>query len=115
MKFYGLADCHGLESFLPMLPKFDGEFISSNIDDHKKQIGGMTLRAQYNRHRHSVVFLAEVSDETSDEILDLLDQGEYEEALTVLKDGADSISLARMPGAEKSWKMIPNPDLDPYS
>jgi hypothetical protein len=78
-------------------------------------MGVMVLRAQYNRHRHAVVFLAEVSEDVADEVLSLIDEGEYEEALVALKEGADSISLARMPGAEKSWNMIPNPDLDPYS
>jgi hypothetical protein len=114
MRFYGIADCKGLESFLPVVPKIDGGWVSGNIEDYKKEMGGMTLRAQFNRHRHAVVFLVEVGEEVAGEVLDLLDDGEYEEALVVLKEGADKISLARMPGAEKSWKMIPNPDLDPY-
>ena len=75
----------------------------------------MVLRAQANRHRHAVVFLVDVNEEIAGEVLDLLDEGEYEEALVVLKEGATSVSLARMPGAEKSWGLIPNPDLDPYS
>jgi len=32
-----------------------------------------------------------------------------------LKEAAESIMLAKSPGAEKSWNLIPNPDLDPYS
>ena len=116
MKFYGIADCKGLESFIPVVPKVDGGWVSSNINDYKKEMGVMVLRAQYNRHRHAVVFLAEINNEdVAEEVLDLLDDGEYEEALVALKNGADSVSLARMPGAEKSWNMIPNPDLDPYS
>ena len=58
---------------------------------------------------------AAANEEVAGEVLDLLDDGEYEEALVVLKEGANTVSLARMPGAEKSWKLIPNPDLDPYS
>jgi hypothetical protein len=61
-----------------------------------------------------VVFLVDVSEEVAEEVLDLLDSGEYEEALIALKEGANTVSLARMPGAEKSWGLIPNPDLDPY-
>lgn len=114
MKFYGIADCKGLESFIPVVPKFEGGWVSSNIDDYKKEMGVMVLRAQYNRHRHAVVFLVEVDEDVAEEVSDLLDDGEYEEALVALKDGAGSVSLARMPGAEKSWNMIPNPDLDPY-
>jgi hypothetical protein len=55
-----------------------------------------------------------VDEDVAEEVSDLLDDGEYEEALVALKEGAGSVSLARMPGAEKSWNMIPNPDLDPY-
>jgi hypothetical protein len=62
-----------------------------------------------------VVFLVDVNEDVAGEVLDLIDEGEYEEALVVLKEGANTVSLARMPGAEKSWGMIPNPDLDPYS
>jgi hypothetical protein len=114
MKFYGIADCKGLEAIIPIVPKVDGGWVSGKIDDYKKEVGLMVLRANANRHRHAVVFLVEVSSEVSGEILDLLDDGEYEEALVFLKDNADSVSLARSPGAEKSWGMIPNPDLDPY-
>lgn len=113
MKFYGIADCKGLETFIPAVPNIDG-LASSPEETHKKEMGVTVLRAQFNRHRHAVVFLADVGEEVAEEILDLLDDGEYEEALVTLKDGADKISLARMPGAEKSWNMIPNPDLDPY-
>ena len=115
MRFYGIADSKGLESFLPVVPKIDGGWISANIDDYKKEMGIMVLRAQANRHRHAVVFLVDVNEEIAGEVLDLLDEGEYEEALVVLKEGATSVSLARMSGAEKSWGLIPNPDLDPYS
>jgi hypothetical protein len=114
MRFYGIADCKGLEAFLPVVPKVDGGWVSANIDDYKKEMGIMVLRAQANRHRHAVVFLVDVNEEVAGEVLDLLDDGEYEEALVVLKEGANTVSLARMPGAEKSWGMIPNPDLDPY-
>jgi hypothetical protein len=34
--------------------------------------------------------------------------------LVKLKEEATSISLMRSPGAEKSWNLIPNSDLDPY-
>lgn len=116
MRFYGIADSRGLESFLPVTPKMEnGEFRGINIDNHTKEISMLTLRAGANRHRHAVVFLADVEAEVAGEILDLLDSGEYEEALIYLKDNANEISLARSPGAEKSWKLIPNPDLDPFS
>jgi hypothetical protein len=41
--------------------------------------------------------------------------GQNDAALLKLKSDATSIKLAKSPGAEKSWNLIPNPDLDPYS
>lgn len=115
MKFYGIADCHGIEAFKPIIPNIQGSWVTSGMDSHQKDMALMALRAQANLQRHAVVFLVEVSVEVAEEIEDLLAEGEYAEALLVLKEKSDSISLGRTPGAEKSWRMIPNPDLDPMS
>lgn len=111
MIFYGIADAHGIESFKPQT--FDSE-IEQFVTD-TKELSLMALRANANRHRHAVVYQAEVDGESAKEILDLINKGEYVEALVKLKDTAESISLMRSPGAEKSWNLIPNDDLDPYS
>lgn len=39
MRFYGIADCKGIEAFLPVVPKGDGGWMSANIDDYKKRNG----------------------------------------------------------------------------
>lgn len=76
----------------------------------------MILRANANRQRHAVVYQVELSVDDAKVIDDLIDKGEYPEALIEVKNRAKSISLARnIVGAEKSWKMIPNADLDPFS
>ena len=111
MIFYGIADAHGIESFKPQT--FDSE-IEQFVTD-TKELSLMALRANANRHRHAVVYQAEVDGESAKEILDLINKGEYVEALVKLKETAESISLMRSPGAEKSWNLIPNDDLDPYS
>jgi hypothetical protein len=41
MKFYGIADCKGLEAFMPIVPKVDGGWVSNNIDDYRKEMGIM--------------------------------------------------------------------------
>jgi hypothetical protein len=110
MIFYGIADAHGIESFKPQ--QFDSEVEQFNSDP--KDLSIMALRANANRHRHAVVYQAEVESHTAKEILDLLKAGDYVEALVKLKEEATSISLMRSPGAEKSWNLIPNSDLDPY-
>ncbi len=111
MIFYGIADAHGIESFKPQTFDSDVEQFTSD----SKELSIMALRANANRHRHAVVYQAEVSPEAAKEILDPINKGEYEDALVKLKETADSISLMKSPGAEKSWNLIPNDDLDPYS
>lgn len=110
MIFYGIADAHGLESFTPAA--FKGEWEGFEIDPQELKI--LALRANANRHRHAIVYWAEVPLEVAEEVLDLLKQGEYAEALLALKAGVTEIRLMRTPGGEKSWRLIPNPDLDPY-
>jgi len=105
MKCFGIADAHGIESF------FKGD-----IDDKENATTCMILhmRAGANRHRHAVVFLADISESAVEDIEDLLKDSNYTEALVRLKLASPSVSLTRLPGAEKSWNMIPNSALDPY-
>ena len=110
MIFYGIADAHGIESFVPQQFNSEIEQFSSNSNE----LSFMSLRANANRHRHAVVYQAEVDTQTAKEILELLKTSDYVDALVKLKEEATSISLVRSPGAEKSWGLIPNSDLDPY-
>ena len=105
MKCFRIADAHGIESF------FKGD-----IDDKENAERCMILhmRAGVNRHRHAVVYLADISESAAEDIEDLLKDSEYKEALVRLKLAAPTVSLTRLPGAEKSWEMIPNSALDPY-
>jgi hypothetical protein len=111
MIFYGIADAHGLESFIPS--QFTGEIEGFQIPP--KDLSLMGYRAQANRHRHAVVYQVDIPLESAKEALELFNKGEYSTALELVKEKADSVSLMKIPGAEKSWKLIPNPDLDPYS
>jgi hypothetical protein len=111
MIVYGIADAHGLESFKPA--EINTELERFQIDP--RELSFMSLRVNANRHRHAVIYQADVSGKDAVEIFKLIDEGEYTGALLKLKECAKAISLGRMPGAEKSWNLIPNPDLDPYS
>ena len=75
----------------------------------------MSLRANANRHRHAVVYQVDVDPATAKAVLAFIKDGKYTDALVKLKDEAKTISLAKSPGAEKSWRLIPNEDLDPFS
>jgi len=110
MKYYGIADAHGLESFRPVT--FNAAIEGFEVDP--RELSMMVLRANANRHRHAVVYQAELPIPVCKEINTLLGEGKYDEALLKLKEGATNIMLAKSPGAEKSWNLIPNEDLDPF-
>ena len=111
MKFYGIADAHGIESFRPVTYNVD----TGDLQIDPRELGMMSLRANANRHRHAVVYQVEVGVETAKAVLALIKDGDFKGALVKLKDEAKTISLAKSPGAEKSWNLIPNSDLDPFS
>ena len=111
MKVYGIADAYGLESF--RVAAYNVETGEPKFD--KKELSMMVLRANANRTRHVVVYMADVNGTTAKEIIELYKKGDYIEALNKLKEEAKTVSLARGPGVEKSWRLIPNPDLDVFS
>jgi len=128
--YYGIADCHGLESFikepslthaanLDRLKQLGISDFGSEADPAKKAYGGnlamMQMRCKFNGQRHPVVYRAKLSEDDADMVQDLLDSGDYINSLNVVKGNSKEVQLARggNGSAEKAWKMIPNPDLDP--
>lgn len=112
MEYIGIADAYGLESFIPAR-EYNAE--EERFTTNNKAVSFMSMRANANRHRHSVVYKADLDRGAADEIYDLYEEGEYQEALIYLKANAKEIALIKSPGSEKSWNLIPNPDLDPFS
>jgi hypothetical protein len=110
MTFYGIADAHGLDSFI--IAPFNDEVEGFKADP--KTLSALFFRAKANRHRHAVVYQVELDGKAAQEVQDLYDGGEYVEALAKIKEQASEVMLMKEPGSEKSWRMIPNPDLDPY-
>jgi hypothetical protein len=105
MKYFGIADAHGIESFIKGDPASEGNSQQAMI---------LHLRAGANRHRHAVVYVVDIPEDTAEEVDDLIIAGNYIGALVHLKTSIKELQLTSLPGAEKSWGMIPNPDLDPY-
>jgi len=101
MNYYGICDCYGLESFIPEA-------------EAKERMFALKVRVLANRHRHAVVYKAEVPDDVAEAINKLLKDGKYEEALNILKTVPD-VEIMKEVGMVKSWSMIPNPSLDPFS
>ena len=105
MVYFGIADAHGIESFIKGDP---------TSKEHAHQAMILHLRAGANRHRHAVVYTVDIPEHVAEDVQDHLDNGDYIEALVRLKLSVKTLQLTKLPGAEKSWGMIPNPDLDPY-
>jgi len=103
MKYCGIADCHGLESFL-------------ELERNRDKLAYLYFRAQANRHRLAVVYIAELSDEAAEVIKKLFKDRKYIAALKALKSKALEV---RFPSREQQcysefWSQIPNPVLDPW-
>jgi hypothetical protein len=66
--------------------------------------------------REDIHYLATSLDDVADYIQSHVDRRDYIGALNAIKDHSTEIQLARGQGMnlERRWKMIPNPDLDPF-
>jgi hypothetical protein len=128
--YYGLASCHGLDSFLltqdvnasTSLGKELGDMIYGKEENDKRskdlnsKINGMIMSAQANAHRRVVVYRAKLNPEMAEIIQDLMKKGKHVKALKLLKETALEIGLAPgVPMAKKFWSEIPNPKLDPFN
>lgn len=118
--YYGLADCHGVESFIDDVDSLVANMFLDEKDNKGRdaQQFAMCLRAQANAQRHAVVYRVLIEEDTAQAVQSLIKEGKYTDALTMIKEGADEVQVGTYgttkKAAEKNWKMIPNPDLDPY-
>lgn len=113
----GIADCNGLESFVSLPEKIlEAELGGENGQKSVNVlVNTLALRALTNRHRHAVNFRVEVDEADAVAIKWLLDGERYADALIKLKKCAKEVEVGEFPGMQKSWKLIPNKNLDPYS
>ena len=114
MRYVGIADCNGLESFIPV--DFDKAISKLTNTPKTDPTHILVIRAQANRQRHAIVYRANVKFDDAKKIQKYFNEGKYELALMELKVKADNVELASGLGnVEKSWNLIPNKDLDPFS
>lgn len=104
-KYFGIADCHGIESFIE----------SKGKEQDKESLFILYLRVMANRQRHAVLYTVELEQEEIDAINEYIKNGNYIEALRILKLQNVSFPEAESKHFQKSWNLIPNPDLDPWS
>ena len=106
----GIADCHGIESYHP-------EPAEPVSEETKREFWMMKLRATSNRQRHAVVYRATLTPDKDEIVKAALKLGDWAMALSLLKVHAMRVSFPECStkSYEKSWRLIPNPDLDPWS
>jgi transcription initiation factor IIF auxiliary subunit len=118
--YYGLADCHGVESFVMSVDELisDMFFEEGGKGEAKNQQFAMCMRAHANQQRHAVVYMVLLEEDAVQEIEKYIEKGEYQKALVTIKAKALETKLGTyattLSAAKKNWGMIPNPDLDPY-
>lgn len=99
--YAGVADCHGIESF-------------HRKDEMSNQEQSFRImRASANRQRHAIYYEASMDAKGAEVVSDFLEKKEWAEALECLKQVA--IEFSTLPEFEKSYHLIPNPDLDPWA
>ena len=120
--FVGIADCHGIESFMPCDKKNNGE------------IQLMQIRAAANPQRHAVVYKITLCKAQANEVWDDLDTAahstvgdgtyHYKQILRKFKTWdkeSDMMKSLGYPPAnlmvsnKNMWKKIPNSKLDPWN
>ncbi len=102
-KYYGIADAKGVESFIPYKNLVNDDF-------------PYVMRANLNRQRHAVYYEITIDEIDANIVNALIDTGEYEKALTIIKKRAITIGFPAKHNEQykNSWELIPNPKLDPY-
>ena len=97
----GIADCHGIESYI------------DETKLTKSTLWTLQMRAQANRQRCALVYKAEVSQELDAKVNKALANKKFETALRLIKAGAQ-VSLEDSPASKEHWKLIPNAKLDAF-
>jgi len=122
--YYGLADCHGIESFIceedfitkAMIRQLRDESLIQS--DPNQELGEalsmLTWRARANFQRHAVVYTAKLIKVKAHTINNMLAAKKYAEALIYLKENALEIGVSKEFGQKNMWSKIPNPNLDPF-
>lgn len=99
--YAGVADCHGIESF----------HRKDEMSDQEQSF--RIMRASANRQRHAIYYEASMDAKGAEVVSEYLEKKEWVNALECLKRVA--IEFSTLKGFEKSYQLIPNPDLDPYN
>ena len=118
--FVGIADCHGIESFMP-------------IDSKDCNVANLEIRAASNPQRHAVVYKVTLNQAQVEEVMDELETARYSEVGNgtyhykqivrkfkawdndkAMTKGLGFPPLNLMVSNKKMWKNIPNSKLDPW-
>ena len=103
MEYCGIADAHGVESFVKM------------DDAQDSTIAVMQMRASCNDQRRAVFYVADLEQTDIDIVFEHIEGKDFEAALNHIKESAETVKLGGPGNIQNSWAMIPNPLLDPWA
>lgn len=125
--YYGLADCHGIESFMcekdfttrAMLNRLKNDGSTPRRKEEAQYelrvaLAQLEWRARANYQRHATIYQAILTKEHAREIQNLLNAQKFVEALLYLKEHAKEIHLPKDKLLSHLWKTIPNHEIDPF-
>jgi len=98
--YFGIADCHGVESIL------------EHNEVNRKELPLLNMRAHCNRQRHALLYMVDLTPQEKERVDRALIMKQWGAALNILKE--DQNHFRTLPEYEKSVHLIPNPDLDPW-
>jgi len=102
VKYMGIADAHGIESFIPVI-------------GNEEIVSGILIRARLNRQRHAVFYVIDISEIDAKKVSEQINKENYIKALLILKKSKGKLDFPKQINPRKSWHLIPNNNLDPYS
>ena len=98
--YFGIADCHGIESFRQLSV------------GNAREISLLQFRAHANDQRHAVVYIAALNSQMITQIEASIRKRNYTQALLLLKCCEQIYFIEKR--YSRLWDNIPNPKLDPW-
>ena len=108
MRYGGLCDCHGVESFV-LLDDIETVVDEGARERHNHLLSSIAMRAKFNRQRAAMVYAIDLNPDEVKYVEGLLEDGKFEDALRWMKRHPTFVVERKARGA---LKIIPNKDLD---
>ncbi len=101
--FFGIMDCHGVESF-------------KEYESQKGALGGLMMRAATNRQRHAMVYFVPLDEERAEHYADRFKKAKGDKCYrSICVDLKNENAFGCEDGMAESLALIPADELDVYN